>query len=400
MRLERKDPPRRFVVGFGEQIELSDCGIVHLEPNEQVTFVTPDGAEYDLTRKAWGFYATPSLNSRLIGFGLRGVLVKNRQGRFFTLLVEQGHEDAFWRYMKVEELVVVSWLHEEDSLSRLERLQAEPLAGTPDIRCMCMAPRFRTRFEYDSPPPGENVFEQPPGSSYGRRMDECLTCGHFVAVSEMGLAAAYDGAYVDAAYGSSGLQQSFDRIMQLPPDRSDNRGRVEHVKRFVDDRLGLTRPALLDVGSGLGVFPYAMKEIGWDVTALDPDPRAAEHCRSLGLSVHSGDFFDLDSAELGRYDVVTFNKVLEHVADPVAMLAKGASLLRDRGVLYVEVPDGEVAALDGSAREEFFIEHLHVFSFASLGLLAMRAKTTVLRVERLQEPSSKYTLRAFLKKED
>ena len=50
----------------------------------------------------------------------------------------------------------------------------------------------------------------------------------------------------------------------------------------------------------------------------------------------------------------------------------------------------------GAGREEFFVEHHHVFSPASIALLAMRSGFRVISIERLQEPSEKYTLRAFL----
>jgi hypothetical protein len=86
-----------------------------------VTFLTEDGGEYDLTRKEWGFYATPSLNGRLAGFNLRAVLVKNRVHRFFVLLVERGKEDAFNRYVRQEPLTIVTWL---DSLEALQTLEA------------------------------------------------------------------------------------------------------------------------------------------------------------------------------------------------------------------------------------------------------------------------------------
>src|SRR5207245_1601001 len=94
-------------------------------------------------------------------------------------------------------------------------------------------------------------------------------------------------------------------------------------------------------------------------------------------------------------DVVSFNKVLEHVADPVAMLERARQYLRAGGFVYVEVPDGETAAADGPGREEFFIDHLHVFSAASLALLGSRAGCAAQTIERLHEPSGKHTLRAF-----
>jgi SAM-dependent methyltransferase len=107
-----------------------------------------------------------------------------------------------------------------------------------------------------------------------------------------------------------------------------------------------------------------------------------------------GDFMTL--TDLGRFDVVAFNKVLEHVEDPVVMLARTHRHLNDGGFVYVELPDGEAAAHDGPGREEFFIDHPHIFSAASLTLLATRAAFRVVALERLREPSTKYTLRAFL----
>jgi len=119
VKIHRNEPPRRFEVGFGPKVELSDCGRIELEPDEQVTFTTPRGAEYDVACKSWGFYATPSLNGRLAGFGLRGVLVRNRVGRYFVLLVEHGEEEGFERYRADEELEVVTWLDDDEALARL-----------------------------------------------------------------------------------------------------------------------------------------------------------------------------------------------------------------------------------------------------------------------------------------
>jgi hypothetical protein len=121
VRIHERRPPRTFEVGFGETIEMRDCGDVELEPNEQVTFTTESGAEYDVSRKDWGFYATPSLNARLEGFGLRGVIVKNRLDRYFVLLVERGKEELFERYLEIESLDVVCWLDSSEALDELER---------------------------------------------------------------------------------------------------------------------------------------------------------------------------------------------------------------------------------------------------------------------------------------
>ena len=120
MKFQPKQPPREFEVGFDKKGIIRDCGSLHLAPDEQVTFVTDSGNEYDVTRKDWGFYAGPSLNGRLAGFNLRAVLVKNRIDRFFVLLVEKGMEPAFERYVREEPLQIVAWLDTKESLLELE----------------------------------------------------------------------------------------------------------------------------------------------------------------------------------------------------------------------------------------------------------------------------------------
>ncbi len=125
MRFDPKDPPRRFSVGNAVRFDMQDCGTLHLEENEQVTLKTESGAEYDVARKDWGFYATPSLNGRLEQFGLRGVLIRNRTtGRYFVLLVERGHEAAFEQYRVQEGLDLIAWLDNTEALDLLARRMA------------------------------------------------------------------------------------------------------------------------------------------------------------------------------------------------------------------------------------------------------------------------------------
>lgn len=114
------EPPREFEVGWDEKIMLKDCAHIELAPDEQVTFKTESGAEYDVARKNWGFYATPSLNSRLTRFNLQAVLVKNRVDQFFVLLVEKGKENLFEKYMASEKMSIVTWLNETEALKKIQ----------------------------------------------------------------------------------------------------------------------------------------------------------------------------------------------------------------------------------------------------------------------------------------
>lgn len=120
MKFDPKNPPRRFPVGNSVKFDMRDCGNLRLDSDEQVTFVTASGAEYDVAAKDWGFYATPSLNGRLEQFGLRGVLIRNRgTGRYFLLLVERGREPQFDAYCAQENLAVIAWLDCREALDDL-----------------------------------------------------------------------------------------------------------------------------------------------------------------------------------------------------------------------------------------------------------------------------------------
>lgn len=264
----------------------------------------------------------------------------------------------------------------------------------PTLRCPCDRRIGASTFEYEAPPVGETVFDLK-GQQYCRSYWRCGICSHEFAQHDLDLSSLYGGAYVEKTYGDR-MRATFERIVALPPERSDNTRRVQRVLDFAAAHFhsGYS-PTLLDIGAGLGVFPHAMKQADWACTALDPDPRAVRHLAEV-VGVHAivGDFFTVNLAELGPFDVITLNKVIEHVEDPVAMLAKAAGLLTPDGFIYVEVPD-VAAAKEGPGREEYFIEHHHVFSPPSLVLCGERAGLSLLELERLREPSGKYTLRSF-----
>jgi 2-polyprenyl-3-methyl-5-hydroxy-6-metoxy-1,4-benzoquinol methylase len=268
----------------------------------------------------------------------------------------------------------------------------------PTLRCPCSGRHLAEAFVYDAPPAGEVRFDLAT-AQYARAYDCCGLCGHWFGRHAIDLAALYERDYVDATYGSpAGMHARLEHVLALPPERSDNTGRVARLTAFAHARFGpaTTRKRLLDVGAGIGVFPAAMKAAGWTVIAVEPDPRTTAHLRNaVGVEAHAVPVEKLASMQIEPVDAITFNKVLEHVEDPVTMLAAARPLLAAGGFVYVEVPDAEGAAVHGPGREEFFIEHHHVFSAASTVMMAERAGFATLAVERLREPSGKFTLRAF-----
>ena len=120
MKVNPKTPPRTFSPAPGSGIIIEDCGTIELDADQMVTFVGPGGSAYDVTRKDWGYYATPSLNGRLPKKGLRPALMRNAANRYFIVLVETGREDAFDRYLESQKQRLVAWLDTDETLEKLD----------------------------------------------------------------------------------------------------------------------------------------------------------------------------------------------------------------------------------------------------------------------------------------
>ena len=95
---------------------------------------------------------------------------------------------------------------------------------------------------------------------------------------------------------------------------------------------------LLDVGCGNGNFLEFAQRAGWQARGVDNDPIAVSAAIARGLEVLDGTL-DLLDDESACYDRITLSHVLEHVFDPLDMLARCHRLLKPGGVLWLETPN-------------------------------------------------------------
>ncbi len=266
------------------------------------------------------------------------------------------------------------------------------------MNCLfCQKNSFKIAFKYFKPIKGEVKIDLK-GKPYRRQYILCTFCGHFLSQYKFNLRNIYSEEYMENTYGER-ILKTFNKIINLPKGKSDNEKRIKRIEKFVKKNIKKKKINLLDIGSGLGIFPYSVKKIGWNCLALDPDRRAAKHInKNLGIKTLNKDFLKINKIENNNFDVITLNKVLEHVEKPIAMLSKVNQFLSKKSIVYIEVPDGSEASKFGKEREEFTIDHIHVFSLKSLSLMAKKAQFKVLKIKKIKEPSTKYTLFAFLEK--
>jgi hypothetical protein len=96
---------------------------------------------------------------------------------------------------------------------------------------------------------------------------------------------------------------------------------------------------LLEIGCAAGTFLNQAREAGWEVCGVELSDDSAEIARQrFGIDVRTGMLEDGVFAP-GSFDAVVLWNVVEHLADPVSVLAIVKQLLKDDGVVVMEAPN-------------------------------------------------------------
>lgn len=264
---------------------------------------------------------------------------------------------------------------------------------SPSIICKHNKKYFEKIFSYKKRPSYEKKFNIK--GKYKRAFYQCRKCKHMYAAHGFNINQLYSKQYLELTYNNiNGINERFKNVIKLQINKSDNKNRANRIHKFFLKK----KLKLLDVGSGIGVFLFEMKKKNWDVSGIEMDKRYAEYCKKFHkLKVYRKALSKLNTNL--KFNLISFNKVLEHVKNPKNLLNTAKNYLKKDGVIYVEVPDIK-AKVGGKNRKEFCIDHLHIFSSLSLKILATQCGLEIIQIRTIHEPSGKYTLFGFLKKID
>jgi 2-polyprenyl-3-methyl-5-hydroxy-6-metoxy-1,4-benzoquinol methylase len=145
-------------------------------------------------------------------------------------------------------------------------------------------------------------------------------------------------------------------------------------RKLVQSVTALDKGHLLDLGSGTGAFANEMKQTGWSVTGLEPDPDARKVAfEQYQLSLNdTSSFYHLTSES---FDAITMWHVLEHVHELDAYIGQLKNVLKPAGKLLIAVPN--YTSVDGQLYAEHWAaydvpRHLYHFSPASMKQLMDR----------------------------
>jgi SAM-dependent methyltransferase len=157
---------------------------------------------------------------------------------------------------------------------------------------------------------------------------KCQTC-HLRWLNPRPTSATYEKIYREIYYSEAVTPEEYSVLVAE---------RTPIFSQRLDRILRLTGPGakLLDVGAAKGDFVAMARELGMVADGLEPSDWArGEALREHGISLKTGDMLDVPS---NHYDVVHLNHVFEHLLDPIRLLVQVRRILRDRGLLVIEVP--------------------------------------------------------------
>lgn len=208
---------------------------------------------------------------------------------------------------------------------------------------------------------------------------QCRNCGLVYTNPRL---ADHNATYLDAGCADADTITQHDRAKQRVFT-----GALDEIERWLDGDPGQS-PRLLDVGCGSGHFLALAQQRGFDVTGIEPAATSADYAQhQYGLSLIRRNILQ---AELPpeSFDVITAWDVIEHVADPQAVLQKCVTWLRPGGVMALRFPSARWQKIKGVILHRWLAGerpafsptmHLYFFNEDTFAKLAQKVHLDVLR---------------------
>jgi methionine biosynthesis protein MetW len=123
------------------------------------------------------------------------------------------------------------------------------------------------------------------------------------------------------------------------PRRAARADAYENPREELQRHVPAGARRVLDLGCASGALGAALKARGAYVVGVESDPEYAARARGRLDQVVEADLETLDPDGLGRFDVLIAGDVLEHLADPWAVLRRFAAIVEPGGTVVVSLPN-------------------------------------------------------------
>ena len=97
---------------------------------------------------------------------------------------------------------------------------------------------------------------------------------------------------------------------------------------------------VFDVGCGDGKFLEIFKKYGWDCIGLEPSETSRQKAIAKGFTVIDVPFLEVKD-NIGTFDFIFLDNVIEHINDPNPFIEKAFSLLNPGGIFVLKTPNSD-----------------------------------------------------------
>ncbi len=135
------------------------------------------------------------------------------------------------------------------------------------------------------------------------------------------------------------------------------------IAQFLTPHISYANAKILDIGCSTGALLSILKSFGYsNLLGIDPSASCVKTVKKLyNIEAIANTISDFHYDE--KFDVVILSAVLEHLVDFSSSMHKIRSLLKDQGLLFIEVPDAErFDSYIFTPFQQFSFEHINYFS--------------------------------------
>lgn len=192
-----------------------------------------------------------------------------------------------------------------------------------------------------------------------KRWRKCLGCGvwhHWRNYPLEDIERIYCDGYRDPKFRGETIDEAFSKVVHIPREKSENDRRINWLIKSSSFGVPGT---LLDIGSGLGVFPYRMRQFGSKVSCVEYNQDSIALLTGMNIKCTK-------ETPDEKFDAVSITHVLEHIETPVEFLTDIGNHLKDDGKLFIEVPDAVEFELLPPIHDDFNSCHTHFYDVPGL----------------------------------
>ena len=279
-----------------------------------------------------------------------------------------------------------------------------------DACLICGEREFDVVASFDEPDRYEQAVGIMLADDYWRKWVRCSNCGFYYSLysrNQGTLDNIYTASYrnKNAAWRGNSNEEVFQKVVGLPAVESETKFRVKWIKDYLSQareakllKDGTPPYNMLDIGGGTGVFAYEFQNHEWKSHVIDVDPSCGFIESQLGIPFLPQSYKPNSFAT--SFDLIAMVFVLEHLEDPMGIMAQLHLDMAQQALVYIEVPDAVCFDLKPQDDDIFNSCHLWMFSPNTISEMLNQTGYEICAMQRVRTIRGHYSLMTLAQQKD